>query len=329
MAAPAVAIRGDSIELTAWVSGTYLSLGIPAGGLEEGSADELDALLAAGTGREAAGVTRTRAPTAAWLLIGLGVVVLAGGVALAIALSTGTTSPATASAEDRAKAGSVNLVRGDVPEAWGQDSTATAPLAGLLGTAPASTPTAADKKAYRTVVAEYQSCMGETDAVDRVFGAAGVSPLAQIPSAPYGLVTSSSYVEAGTVTQIYATSGEVASDLTQIRSSRFPTCFGQAIGRFILTSTDPTEATAAVVITPQLLPSPLGVHVTGADTTLSLPSGSTTLPVEIGTTMLVTGRYEQTLYTFSTPNAFPADLRGRLVAVLAGRLVAPGRASGA
>ncbi len=323
MSMMAATTHGHDVEVAGWVSGEYLALGFPRQALEGGTPDDLEALVAAGTGRVALGaeISPPRSMRI-WLLAALGMVAVAIGVVVAVVLSSSSPSPVKATAQDKALAGSKNLVRSDVPSEWGTDDPTTAPLAGLLGSArTSSTPSAASKKAYKTVIAGFQSCMGETNATDRVFGAAGVTPLVQVPSAPFGRVTSTSYIEAGSVTQRYASAKSVAADLAQMKSPKFPTCFAQAIGRLVMSSADPTLATATVSVTPQTLPAPLGVVTAGANVFVQIPTAATTVDAEIGITMLVSGTYEQTLYTFSLPGEFPTELRSELVSLLAGRLV--------
>jgi hypothetical protein len=245
------------------------------------------------------------------------------GVIVAALIGTSKSTPKSSSpnAQASALAASKNLRQSDVPSSWGQDSPTTSPLSGLLGTGAATKQTAQEKKIYDEVVSEFQQCMGESSAKDRIFGAAGVLPEAQRASVPYGTVIGSNLIEVGSVTQIYASTADVHADLVQMKSAKFSSCFAQTMGRFVVVGSDPTQVTATppvVVETPRYA---LGAYVAGASATLQYPTTTGTVPMEIGTSIVISGRYEQTIYTFASPGVFPAALRQQIESVLAARLV--------
>ena len=329
LAGASVARRAASIELAGWLAGSYAELSIPVEGVEGGRADELFERLARATGSAAARPPRQRRRRAAWLIVALSALGIAATLLIVLlGSSTGGSGSSGQSAAERSATRSRGLVLGDLPSGWGLDNPATAPLSGLLSTSGGSS-TKAERAAYATVVAEYQRCMGLSDASDRVFGKAGVTPLLQVSSKPFATITSSAYLEAGTVTQLYSSPADVAKDLTQLRSASFPGCFAESLGRLIMESSSPSAITASYQITPQTLPSSLGAFTAGANVLVQLSDGAgSTVPAEIGVTAIVHAPYEQTLYTFSTPGSFPTALRDRLVSILAGRLVgAAGSAS--
>jgi hypothetical protein len=326
LAGSSVARRGTSIELAGWIAGSYGEFSIPVDGIEGGTAEELFERLARGTGTEPVRRPRRRA---VWLLVALSALGIAAALVIVLvgSSSSSSSSSASATAAGRSATESRGLVLGDLPPGWGIDNPSTAPLGGLLSNGGGSS-TKAEKAAYRTVVGEYQTCMGVTDAADRVFGRAGVTPLLQVSSKPIAALASNAYLEAGTVTQRYASPADVAKDLAQLRSPKFPGCFSEALGRLIMESTSASAITASYQITPQSLPSSLGVFTAGANVLVQVSDGAgSTVPAEIGVTVLVHAPYEQTLYTFSSPGAFPVVLRDRLVAILSGRLVGAGAAA--
>ena len=121
-------------------------------------------------------------------------------------------------------------------------------------------------------------------------------------------------------TQRYASPADVAADRVQISSPRFPTCFGEALGRLATAGGEPTKARADLPTTRQVLRQPLGVTVTGADVTIPVASLTGSATAQLGVTVLVSGNFEQTLYTLTTPGTFPASLRQQLVGELSARL---------
>jgi hypothetical protein len=73
----------------------------------------------------------------------------------------------------------------------------------------------------------------------------------------------------------------------------------------------------------------LAAYVTGATVTLRYPSPSGTVPIEVGTSIIVAGRFEQTLFTFASPDSFPSQRLDELESLLAARLSGVGSASAA
>ena len=313
----------DAIEIAGWVAGTLVMATFPASALEEASAEEIDQVLAVATGRSdvAPGSPvdprrprRRRRPV---LLVVAGVALLAAASLLVVQLRS---SHARASARsDRAETAAMNLRAADLPSGWGAIDPAAAPLGGFLSTA-STRQSPAQKRVSAAVIARYQRCMGIPDARDRVFGAAGVTPPIEIGGLPYGPEQSTALTEVGTVTQRYASPADVAADRRQIVLPQFPTCFAEAIGRLATADGDLSKASAALPVARQALRQPLGVLATGADVTIPMAGLTGSTPAQLGVTVLLTGPYEQTLYTLSVPGAFPADLRQRIVGELAARL---------
>ncbi len=256
-------------------------------------------------------------------LIILGVVIAGLGFALS---ATGSSGSAQAERKaERATAQSLGLSAADVPRGWGQDNPASSPLAGLLGTAPSSKPTPSEKKANDEVVSEYQRCMGISNKNDRMFGAAGTTPLVQVPSAPFGTSDGTSLIEVGTATQRYRSATTVAGDARQARDPNFGVCFAQAMGRFVAAGADPTQAMATPTVVTTSFGHPLGAQVSGAVVSVGIANGTGGFTqVEIGTALIIHDRTEQFLYTFSSPGSFPEAERQQLTALLAGRVAGIG-----
>ena len=245
-----MARRGAAIEVGAWVAGGHVRLTIPEHRLVGGSAEDLGALLGVTPSSREPAVTppRPRQRRSGWLVVGLGALLVVIGAVIVIAAVSGgsTSSSAAVSPADHAATAARNLVVTDLPAGWGEDSPSTAPLAGLLGTGTSSQATTGEKAVTKKVITAYQSCMGITSTADRVFGAAGVTPALQLSSSPVGTISGSTYLEAGTSTQRYASVQSVRADLVQLRSPRFSTCFAEAIGRLSMNAGLPENATPAL-----------------------------------------------------------------------------------
>lgn len=275
------------------------------------------------TNAEAAAPTRAvrtaRRPAFVALAV-IGVVVLVT-IALAATWPATPTSARAATATARAEARVVGLRGSDLPGAWTPDNPATAPLAGLLGIDSGSKPTRQDIAMTKTITLDYQRCMGLSSAKDRFFGTGGVQPMAQVPSTPFSLTGTNGVIEVGTATQRYASASQVAKDQRQAGSPLFSTCLSQAMGRFVMSGAGPSALIADPVVQAQQVTAPLGVFVTGGTAILSYPAAGGNTPIEVGTTLLMAGRFEQYLYTFTSPGSFSANDRQAIVDALGARLV--------
>jgi hypothetical protein len=328
MVAPRARLVGEYVELSAWVAGSRILVTIPVGRLNGCTGADVIAQFDVGAVDEAAHLEAERredrrmARRATWLVasaVGVVVLVVILVVALVVGSSPSSTSNA-ATAHARALARSMNLKASDVPGSWGQDSPLASPLSGLLGTGPSSKPTAESKKLYNEVVGSYQACMGESNATDRMFGAAGVQPVAQVAGDPYGTVVGNNLIEVGTVTQIYASTADVHADLGQMKKAVFPKCFSQAMAKFTIVGTDPTQAKSSPPVSVEPPRTVAGTYISGATATVQVPAQSGNVPIEIGVTVIINGLYEQTLYTFASPGGFPRSVRLGVESAMAARL---------
>jgi len=323
---PATATQGltvkrhaDRLEVAGWIAGGYSVLTIPFGGAASDPDEMLRCLGAFG-----ARVGSRRGSRRRWLWL-VAVVLLAtvlGVVLVSLATSSPSSSKHTLTSAERQATEAKNLVLSDLPSGWQRDDPSSAPLGGFLSTGSSGKQTASEKHASDVVVSEFQSCMGLSNAQDRTFGAAGVKPAYEVAGSPLGLFTTDQELEVGSATQRYASNADVAADLVQLRSPKFPSCFAEALGRLVEIGADPSLATADLVVTNQQLPSSLGVYAAGSNVELKVQGSST--PIEIGVTEIIHAPYEQTLFTYSAPGSFSPALRAQLVSILAGRLAVTG-----
>jgi len=323
---------GEYLEVMGWVAGTHLVLTIPVVSLSGGGVADVISMVTPDAERDVSLHTATprwskRKKVGGLALLAV-VVTALSAVTVGVWGNVKNTSTSTSSTQPQQdQAASKNLQFHDVPAGWGKDSPATSPLSGLMGTGGTSKPTPEQTKTYNQVVANFQSCMGVSNAKDRMFGKAGVAPTVQVPSAPYGTVIAGNLVEVGSVTQYYESPANVQADLAEIKNSKFASCFAQTMARFEITGADATQAGATIPVTVEKPRTELGVYIAGATASLQFPSTSGTVPIEIGTSILVSGHYEQTVYTFASPGTFPPATRTALQSLLAARLAGISKSS--
>lgn len=318
---PLAAIRGVSlssrrstIEVAGWVAGSHVRLRFEHGALTTGTSDELASILSVTSPTSTKG--RQGATRRWWWALAAAVSVLIAGAGVWLTVRGTDQANSQARASARAQARSVDLSGRQLPVDFEVDDPSTSPLAGLLGTEPASTPTAADRRDTRSIEVRYRSCLGVTNATDREFGRAGVVPLVDVPSLPFGRIGASGDIEeVGSVTQRYASVAEVDADKRQMSLPRFPACFAAALARFVAGT-----PSAPVASTAQHLTQPFGAWATGGTATVQVADLNGTMPVQIGVSVLLVGRDEQYLYTFASAGHFPASLRNHLVAEQGPRL---------
>ena len=323
---PATATQGltarrlaEHVEVAGWIAGGYSVLSIPLEGATADAEEMLRCLEAFGASVGSRRVSRRRWP---WMLGVVLVAALLGGTVGLILSSSSSSNKHQLAAAERHDTMTKNLVITDLPSSWQRDNPSLAPLGGFLTPGTSGKQSARQKHASALVVTEFQSCMGLTNASDRTFGAAGVKPAYEVGGSPLGLFSPSQELEVGSATQRYSSNADVAADLVQLRSPKFPSCFAEALGRLVEIGVDPSLATSDLTVTTQQLASSLGVYAAGSNVLLTV-KGSTG-PIEIGVTEIIHAPYEQTLFTYSTPGTFSPALRAQLVSILAGRLAATG-----
>jgi hypothetical protein len=168
----------------------------------------------------------------------LGVVVVVAAVLLA-SFAGGIAAyftRANPDAQELADVKSVNLTLNDLPSGWYTSSTSIlsylVPPGGQVYT---STTTTAPPKnsSFDQSAALFQSCMGITNAKDRVYGAAGQVPDYQV-SSPIFNTNSLGGIELASTAQYYRTTTMVSRDTAEMSMTKFGSCFATSSAALIL-----------------------------------------------------------------------------------------------
>jgi hypothetical protein len=204
------------------------------------SLDDVEALRSAILARGGT-VSRRRRRVLAFALVG--VLVLAS---LATGLAAWLTRATTKTNELRDARG-VNLTIRDVPPTW--SVVPTSYLEYLFGTANqvvTSAPTTAPSphSAFGQAAADFQRCLGVTNARDRIYGRAGQMPDYQVSSP---VLSSTAYhgIEVASITQYYATTTMVRRDVTEMSERNFGSCFTQSSAELIIAGTGGVKSDVA------------------------------------------------------------------------------------
>lgn len=197
-------------------------------------------------------------------------------------------------AQELTDARAVNLSLKDLPSAW--SLTTTSVLSYLFGPDTqvlTSTSTTAPRASslWAHVTKQFQTCMGVSNAKDRVYGAAGQMPDYQVSSKIFG---SPSFrgMEMATTSQYYATTTMVRRDTKEMSSAKFGGCFVSANAALILSAYG--GATPSVVAGVAWQPITY-VHgwSRGGVATINLPGVANSLHLVM--VEVASGRYEVTL----------------------------------
>ncbi len=190
-------------------------------------------------------VRATRARAAASASVAM-VVLIASGASI-IALISSSTVPT------RSELAAQNVQRTDLPA--GFDATSTSVLGALTGPANQvttdTTPpplTGRNLHIWNAVTSNFESCMHESKATDRMFGSAGVIPQLMVSGTTYQSRAHGG-VEIGSYAQYYRTTSMVASDVAQYSSPRFGRCWARASAQIVLGFYQGTVAAANTVVT--------------------------------------------------------------------------------
>lgn len=156
-----------------------------------------------------------------------------------------------------------------------------------------STPTTApsDNATWRKITTKFQSCLGVSNAKDRVYGAAGQMPDYQVSSKIYG-TTSKNGIELASTTQYYATTIMVHHDVAEMSKARFGTCFVTSQGALLSAAYGTNVASASSVSAWKPITYIHGWSSGGVET-LTLPGVGGTLHLVM--VVLASGHYEVTL----------------------------------
>ena len=272
--------------------------------------------------------TRRVTPAIAALLVVIALLVVAAVVVPFAAGSGSTTGSPSPAARLRQLARQVNVVRSDLPGSWTVDRRSDGPLSSFLGSGPAggAQSPSGQTQLQGQVASQFEQCMGISASADRIFGPAGTTPAAQASSpafaAPAG--TGSPVQEVGSSTGVYSSSSAVAADVAQVRGGKFPSCFGEALATSFIQAGQQSSGGSAQFGTPQVqpvqIPSNQGIVTSGAQVTIAVTAHGVTVPLQFGVIFVGGGRFEATLYTYSSESPFPSALTTSLAGTLAQRV---------
>jgi len=257
---------------------------------------ELDDLVAWLVDR---GVRRVRARRHLSVYATVIVVLVASGAGfLASSLSTSASHRSTATPTGLAQAKAIGLSLRDLPSDYSVLTSSVLSYLVSPGTqtfTPSTTTTTSESagaKAFRTIVSEFESCVGIPYNKDRTYGGAGQEPDLQVSSKVYG---SSDFggTELATTTQYYPTTLQVRKDTAQFDVAHFGTCFAASNADSVLSVINPANATKKVATstwTPDLY---VKGYVRAGVATFSFP-GITT-PVHLIEVVTSYGHIEETI----------------------------------
>ena len=245
---------------------------------------------------------------------GLKVLIWPVVIALVVGMALGALVPRVlhratplSAAQASAYAGALNLTLNELPSGWISVPAEEAPISGFIGSGSSSALTPQEKVQNRAIVSRFQACIGLSNATDRTFGAAGVQPIAQVPSSSFLAAPTASAFEAGTATQYYTDPTNVAKDQAQMAIPRYAVCLDQAIGRMSMIGAVPNPAAAIIPAHGVTIAQSHGAFIRSAQAQLTFPgNGAASSSKEwLGLTLIIEGHIEQSFYTFG-PRQFPA-----------------------
>jgi hypothetical protein len=194
-----------------------------------------------------------------------------------------------------ADARAVNLTVKDLPEGWTKTSETAlsylVPPSNQVFTSTTTTAPAKPNKGFEDAAHLFQSCVGVSNARDRVYGAAGQQPNYQV-SSPIFVTNSLDGIEVASTTQYYQTTTMVDKDTAEMSKTNFGTCFAESSAALILSGYSqpiPTKFTAS-----NWKPDTFTKGFSrGGVVTLTVPMLDQ--PVQLVMVMITHGHYEVTL----------------------------------
>jgi hypothetical protein len=245
--------------------------------------------------------------------------------AIIVPLVSSSPNGMSATEQATALARHLDLVARDLPKGWRVDASGAGPLSGFLSTSTSSGPsTPQQSKQASAVASSFEQCMGISSAQDRVFGPAITTPEAQVSSAAF-VSPADAGSETGTTASVFASPALLSADLALASSSKFPNCFGTAIGTLFVQGIQAAQSGVAPG-TPQVqslsLSQQKGTQTVGETITIPVTAGGHDFSIEVGVVFIAAGRAEITLFTYSSLSGFPAPLRATLATALGQRLAA-------
>jgi len=176
-------------------------------------------------------VTRERRRAGVWAVVAIVLLASFGG-AIAAWFNRGA-SKALELSDLRA----VNVTLGDLPAGWYASSNPIlaylVPPGGQVYAATPTTTTPATNSVFDKAASIFQTCLGVSNARDRIYGAAGQQPDYQVSSAIYA-TNALGGAEVATTSQYYATTAMVHRDATEIRQASFGSCFAVSSAAIVL-----------------------------------------------------------------------------------------------
>lgn len=147
---------------------------------------------------------------------------LAGGIAAWF-------SGGSSGAQELAEAGAVNLTLRDLPTGFftANESALNELFPTTNPTSPTTTTTTkpvAISAKFEKIITQFQTCVGVSNAKDRIYGAAGQYPLYQVTS-PFFTSSKDNGLEVASTTQYYDTTLMVHKDTAEMSKTPFGTCF--------------------------------------------------------------------------------------------------------
>jgi hypothetical protein len=144
-------------------------------------------------------------------------------------------------AQELADARYVNLTMKDLPSGWYKTSQAVlnylVPPAGQVYTSTTTTAPAKKNVSFSDAAHLFQTCLGVSNAKDRVYGAAGQLPNYQV-SSPIFNTNALDGIELASTTQYYQTTTMVHRDTAEMSKANFGTCFAESSASLILSGFD-------------------------------------------------------------------------------------------
>lgn len=219
--------------------------------------------------------------------------------------------------QELADARNVNLTAKDLP---GWPKASTNPLSFLVPpsdqvfTSTTTTTPAKPNAGFLDAAKLFQSCLGVSNASDRVYGAAGQQPDYQV-SSPIFFTNSLGGIEVASTTQYYQTTTMVNKDTSEMSKSKFGTCFAESSAALILSGYSQPTPTTFTASTWQPVTFTKGFS-RGGVVTLTVPQLPT--PVHLVMVIITHGHYEVTLSalvgSFAKAKSELSDLANTLLA---------------
>ncbi len=197
----------------------------------------------------------------------------------------------------------------------------------LPGQVITSTPTSAPPAGsdFARAARAFQSCLGVSNAVDRVYGRAGQLPDYQVSSSVF---TSNDQggVQVASIAQYYASTDMVARDVAEMSRAGFGACFARSNADMLVSGVSGTFAslTGGTSFTPSTY---ARAWARGGVVTLRLPG--VVVPLHLVMVVTAAGHYELTLAALVARWPSTRGLVSDLVNTLKVRMIAPSASSAA